>query len=86
MWIVSLLVPVTAIVQVGGGVLQGAQDFDYQVKKERREEGTRESELFPLLSRMFLYEQSKGPHVLEIFAPVSLSPQTYRHVSWGSAF
>lgn len=44
MWIVSLLVPVTAIVQVGGGVLQGAQDFDYQVRKmegatreERRE-------------------------------------------------
>ena len=42
MWIVSLLVPVTAIVQVGGGILQGAQDFDYQVKRklvrrERRE-------------------------------------------------
>ncbi|GAB5029858.1 multidrug resistance protein norm [Nannochloropsis oceanica] len=32
MWIVSLLVPVTAIVQVGGGILQGAQDFDYQAR------------------------------------------------------
>jgi len=34
MWIVSLLVPVTAIVQVGGGILQGAQDFDYQVRRK----------------------------------------------------
>ncbi|EWM28960.1 hypothetical protein Naga_100308g6 [Nannochloropsis gaditana] len=32
LWIVSLLVPVTAIVQVGGGILQGAQDFDYQAR------------------------------------------------------
>ena len=41
MWIVSLLVPVTAIVQVGGGILQGAQDFNYQVgvTEEGREEG-----------------------------------------------
>lgn len=35
MWIVSLLVPVTAIVQVGGGILQGAQDFDYQVRDKK---------------------------------------------------
>lgn len=31
MWVLGLLVPVTAVVQVGGGVLQGATDFDYQV-------------------------------------------------------
>jgi len=31
MWVLALLVPVTAVVQVGGGVLQGATDFDYQV-------------------------------------------------------
>lgn len=42
MWIVSLLVPVTAIVQVGGGILQGAQDFDYQARKKGQSDGGKE--------------------------------------------
>ena len=32
LWVLSLLVPLTAIVQVGGGILQGAQDFDFQAQ------------------------------------------------------
>ena len=32
MWVLALLLPVTSVVQVGGGILQGATDFNYQVR------------------------------------------------------